>query len=649
MNLKILNLDYENIRGLKNIKISFESPNSSGLNKTSLLMMRNGTGKTTTLSLIRAILDGSAENWDEETVKSFDPKVTEQFEGKFRAKLQIDGRIYFVTLRMDYDTGKATYLTTRIDQVGGGLEPGHLLPKKVKEVFSKEFVERFIFNGELAKEILNSKSDEAEKAIRFLYHLNRIEEMRGRADTILEDEQKKHEKSKISSEQGLSQTISRMKNTKEILDKLRTEAEEIESIIEKKNQRVSEIEDYIDETLRADQNLRGQYEKVEQDKSETVNKIKELSLYMIEDMKSPEHLNPVVAKRLSNLSEKMQKLKLPESTSRQFFEDLAEEDKCICGHPITEIERKYILETANNFLGQDQVGVLNAIKSAVKDRKYSEVLKEKRANMQNLIGEKNEIMDQYNRLKAKLKDKGDDQVKQLEDEQQQLKAELDDLRYRSQELTTTDPDDLARLTYNNNIPLCERAYKDLEEKVTEATNTIELKRKSLKIKKYLKQIEQVALEKLKKKIIDDTNKKLEKIVKTESLVVEKIDGHLKLLNKDGASEGQSLAIAYSYLGSLFAASDHRLPFVVDSPAGSLDLDVRREVSLFLPELYEQLIIFITSGERDGFAEHFYNIGEDEVQFLTVINNKTKPTELKGGIEVFKNFQDKKLEEQIEHV
>jgi hypothetical protein len=90
---------------------------------------------------------------------------------------------------------------------------------------------------------------------------------------------------------------------------------------------------------------------------------------------------------------------------------------------------------------------------------------------------------------------------------------------------------------------------------------------------------------------------------------------------------------------MFENSSHVLPFVVDSPAGALDLDVRREVSSILPSLFKQLIVFITSGERDGFTEHFYEMSND-VQFITIISNRDTDAELIEGVEKFKTFQDK---------
>ena len=90
---------------------------------------------------------------------------------------------------------------------------------------------------------------------------------------------------------------------------------------------------------------------------------------------------------------------------------------------------------------------------------------------------------------------------------------------------------------------------------------------------------------------------------------------LFLNNRKAASEGQSLAIAYAYIGSLFDESSFRFPFVIDSPAVSLDLSVRKEVSEILPILFEQLVIFVISSEVANFADTYYNLSD--VIFYTI--------------------------------
>lgn len=61
----------------------------------------------------------------------------------------------------------------------------------------------------------------------------------------------------------------------------------------------------------------------------------------------------------------MTKLKLPKSSSKDFFIELANASKCVCDRCIGPTEKDAILRNAEKYLGSDQQAVLNAIKSSL--------------------------------------------------------------------------------------------------------------------------------------------------------------------------------------------------------------------------------------------------------------------------------------------
>ncbi len=56
----------------------------------------------------------------------------------------------------------------------------------------------------------------------------------------------------------------------------------------------------------------------------------------IAKMRDPQRLVPDLATSLINLKENLDSLKLPTSTSKEFFEDLAKAEECICGRPMDD-------------------------------------------------------------------------------------------------------------------------------------------------------------------------------------------------------------------------------------------------------------------------------------------------------------------------
>jgi len=156
------------------------------------------------------------------------------------------------------------------------------------------------------------------------------------------------------------------------------------------------------------------------------------------------------------------------------------------------------------------------------------------------------------------------------------------------------------------------------------------------LKEILKQIHTESVLRLKKNILCKTNDKIEKILKSKDITISKIGNCLSLTDRSGVSEGQKLSIAYAFLSTLFSESPHHLPFIVDTPAAPLDLQVRREVAETLPSLFTQIVVFLTSGERKGFADRFYS-KKSGCLFYTV-SKSGDGVKLEKDITFFKNFQ-----------
>lgn len=55
---------------------------------------------------------------------------------------------------------------------------------------------------------------------------------------------------------------------------------------------------------------------------------------------------------------------------------------------------------------------------------------------------------------------------------------------------------------------------------------------------------------LKQEIVRKTNEKLRRVIVDDYVEIESIDRYIKLKGRDGASEGQTLSIAYCFLGTL---------------------------------------------------------------------------------------------------
>lgn len=610
MKIRILGWEYINIRRINNLCIDLT--NGTTPPKISLIMMPNGTGKTTTISLMRAVLDGTATSWPPDKVREFKPQYGDIKKGEFRLKTKINEELFYFILCLDYENGRAEYKTSRTGQ-SGGLDNGRNLPYQLSGVFNEQFVSRFVFDGEQAKKTLSSDNAEAENAITYLYQINELDNLKGKIDSIVKQAQDNNTRG--ATKQSVSYNKTQMENKERIYYNLLKKKKQLENTRMELTKNKEQIEDRINKIISSDSKLKDEKIRLDADKIETAGFIRQNIATILVGMREPFNVHTCFDQRLKDLSDSMQKLKLPKTMSKEFFNELAESSTCICGRHIGPEEKRHIEENAESYLGEDQLVALNAIKDKIKGYVATDDLSLGIDSLNTNVKKLDDIEAGLIRLGIQLKEQGNDEVEKLQNDLKTIDSKLQDIKNEYGILTAIDRASNNQITDENNIKLAEAALTFARENYNKATNTFRLYQKSEKAKQYLDIIRASALEKLKIRILDKTNSKISNIIKTEKILIEKIDGNLVLKKRKAVSEGQTLAIAYSYIGSLFDESSFRFPFIIDSPAVSLDLSVRKEVAEILPNLFEQLVIFVISSEVSNFAESFYTL--PNVAFYTI--------------------------------
>lgn len=639
MKLRIAGWSIRSIRAIDHMELDLRT-GAGSVYPVTLVMMPNGVGKTTTISLLRAAFDGSAARWPREKVQSYKPIHGCETQGESRVTLLIDEEYYVLDLVLDFEEGTATYYTSRVGDVGGRDE-GYLLPTWIKRTFTPEFVKRFVFDGELAKQITDSSSDEAQRTIRYLYSLDRLDDLSYTIDEILEASKRAAATTSAQTTRALTHIQNRRNSVEAVLTALERKQRELEDEDESLRRKAEELEQALNVMLATSDSLRDEAAQIQSKRQANASEVASLSREILGRVRHPLVLNHSFTDRLRLLYNYMHRLRLPRTTSRQFFLELSEQDVCVCNRPIGPDEQAAIIARAETYLGDDEIGAMNAIKEAIRHSECDNGLGSSIERLESLIVEGHQMRMDWVRLQNQLEQSGHSEVGELRDELERIgtrRAQIaDDLSYMCSE-------DQSRLNERPkqdgcylNIPWCQKERRALAQKEEEATNTVRLSRQAEKMKQYIQLIANEAFEEITKVIKEKTNAKLAKIITTEQLLVESIDRSLRIAGKDGTSEGQGLAVAYSFLGSMFEDSSLSLPFVVDTPAGPLDLDVRRRVSDVLPELFEQLVIFITSGEREAFVDRFHRMG-DRVKYLTVSKEAGQPVTVIEGDEYFKTFQ-----------
>lgn len=633
MEIKILGWEYENIRRIGKMSVDLTRPDGSVYENT-FVMMPNGTGKTTTLKLIRGILsEPGASSWKEKEVRGFRPTFSDVEKGKFSLKVMFDKDIFYYNLYLDYEMGEVHYETSKVG-MNGGLEDGRLLPLFLRGVMNEEFVNRFVFDGEQAQKTLDTGSEEAERAIIYLYQLDKMDNLYNQIDKLIalkqEEGNGKFTERSVSVYRGKAER--REKKYQELKCEYQKKSEELTS---KKTKRYKYEKKYQD-IISKDERMRSEQEELIQRKNEIRNQIAETRAQIFSYTKRPFNLQMEFDLRLQGLWQNMHTLRLPKNVAKEFFNELADSEICICGRCISEKEKKKILEKSEEYLGQKEFVVLNEVKTALKEYEINKDLKEKKDRLQELLEEEQDVYNAMDRLAAIMEEKGNQEIMQIKETVQSLTEEIERLEKECTKLNTTDYISNAGLNADNNIHLAYKAWKEADEIYTRANGTYEFSKKAEKLKKYVLAVKETALGKLKRYIIQETNEKVRQIIKTDTVKIKDIIGHLIFEDRENLSEGQNLAVAYAYIGTLFEHSHNQFPFIVDSPAAAFDLNMRREVAKVMPGLFQQMIIFVTSGEKHGFVETYYE--REDVKYYTIEGERDKAAELHEGIQFFKEFQ-----------
>lgn len=643
MDVRLTGWKAQNLRGgLRDVDIDLGNSPS----RWTLIQMPNGTGKTTTMELLRATLNGM--ELPAKTVREL--RADDHVEtGFFEARILVDGQPYRLQLELDFRNGSATQWTVQEKQRGGGREEGRNLPADLRTLLKPALTELFVFNGELAADIIDLTKSSAASAIRALYGLDTLESVTKRVDSLIDLEQRRAAAITTAKERkGINQLKNAYDEARRANSRLEQQQKSTSTRLVELESARARLQDDIQERMSEDAGLRAQIEVLDERQQEVDANAADLSLQALEALRRPAYVHPTLLSRLQNLGGKLYELKLPETISREFFSELARQDRCVCGRPIGHEERHEIESGAQRYLAQDQISVINQMKLALREsRGDPDELSTTVSLLQAQLNERRRIKAERDRLASEKIAEGDEVLRKLREEVASLSDEITALSGTLERLTTKDPSRqrALRLSWETNQPLCEVELKTRDNRLKTATRTRTFSLQGEKLKAIVLATSRQALDILRERVRLSTNDKLARIFATEKIEVGRIGGSLELRTaglgvKGGASEGQKLAIAYAFLTSLLAEAPYKLPFIVDSPAVSLDAANRREVGALIPDFFNQMVMFVISTEREGFAEAFYDRPSHEVFFLTVTPRGGGTVDIAEGLSAFKSFHAK---------
>jgi DNA sulfur modification protein DndD len=579
-----------------------------------LIQMPNGTGKTTTLNLLRATLSGSAERWTTTQISAMQRTKDPASEGRFIVTLSIDDKRLTFELVLNYRTQSVSYRTT----FGAGVRKGFYPPRVIERFLKPRFVDLFVFDGELAQNLTDSHHTRAREAIDVLFQLALFD---GLAALFKRNWENHVAKVKIKGETGLTRRQNRLESLETRLKQLQREQKQKRNALNGSKETSEQIREEYVAALAKDKDAGKRLEQLRRELATAESLVSQKVDLTINEMRNPHYLSASFGYSLQLLKTNLDKLKLPSSTSKEFFEELADANECVCGRPLDNITRQAIRSRVKLYLGEDEAGVLNSIKSDIAklcDETPDTYLSEHEgclAELEEVLTRRDEFRTELDAIEQQRLAQGDAELEQKKLQLDKLTAQVETLQERLEELDRSPEGDEDDNT--DCIKALIRLVAVARADVAEASSTVELSRRTDIAIQILRETQTAARQELCKLIVDDTNKRISELLVSDPVLVSEIQDSLILQGQGGASVGQTLSVGYAFLATLFGRSDYELPFVVDSPAGPLDLKVRPMVARLIPNLCKQFIAFTISSERDKFAEPLAEAASRKVQYLTI--------------------------------
>ena len=588
-----------------------------------LIQMPNGTGKTTTLSLLRMALSGIADKnaWSRAQIDEYQKRDNPLPSGLFELRLLLNKRRVTIMMEFDFDNGRIYYKTTRGDGQVEGFDP----PIEFRRFMNEDFVKFYVFDGELADNILNREYTDAQKAVESLFQIHLLERMRGKVSDYW-DEQTQGRTAKDQT--GLTGRTNRFNDWRARLRDLSQQKGKYQKELDAVLKNLERQQERYDSEIKKVDDRAEKVRTAEVAVTEVETCVHKSAQGVLDSLRDPHALSSVFATSIYELKTGLDRVKLPESAAREFFEELADEDDCVCGRPIDNEIRVAIKERAQRYLGSDDVSLLNNMKSAIDDAvghsrtQPAEVLSDSIQVLAGLVDEELKARNELDELKRDA-ERSDPEVMRAKEEIDRLKSERKELKGGLERFNGKDDtvrfDRIAKIDTDRifSIEIIQQGIDILEEQVTEITGTLTLRRKRDLLIKIINKAHRKARDHITSEIRDDANTRIAKLMPDNMIRVKEINRCVVLEGQSSGSAGENLSIGYAFLATLFNRSgEHKLPFVVDSPANPIDYDIRPKIGQLAPILTDQFIAFVISSERERFLPALRKTAQ-EIKYITL--------------------------------
>lgn len=396
LDVSILSIHWENIRAfggrpymnpISAPPMDGEKHNDFPQSTNLFIQMPNGTGKTTTLHLLRSVCIGklwtSAEK-DEVDLEDMahlkrilgdEEDAVSSITGIFKTRMRINGEVYGFEIRLDHESEEDEWWT----ETPGGRRKGWHPPIEFSRIFkdNPRLIELFVFDGETSRKV-RKKADQhlLEKAIRQFGGLSLVYDLVGQPDSSNRYSGGRYQTVLDQLTDNLGKDTgsggAKVKNWKNCLSK----AIEIEAELEGKLvSNKSLLKDAQDKLIEVEGDLRQIEEEsgtaftdlgqIGQEIQDLDDHLDEATSTMLLEFLNPSRIFIDEWSEMAIFHKDHKDRKLPADVGKAWLVSLADEaDECVCGEKLTQNMRKHIRDNLDSHLDREKMVAVSGMQSA---------------------------------------------------------------------------------------------------------------------------------------------------------------------------------------------------------------------------------------------------------------------------------------------
>lgn len=513
-------------------------------------------------------------------------KGVKQTDGSVQERPDID----FLLMRTRYDG-----TTSRINNPIGVMNA--ILPANVRTYF--------LFDGEKIDNFARPEAaDEVRDAVRRVLNLEVLDNAKRHLALVAKDLRSDLKSLANSELKGLVDQDEKARQREgELVDEqahLKREIAATEKHIEEINQKLRDLD-----VVKA---LQGQHDIYTKQLEERENELKGL-IGRIKEMATQGYIAVIgnaLTKAHTILDEKRQRGEIPSNIRQQFVQDLLDRQICICGRSFAEHDEAYthlrhLLERAVPSALEDDVLATSGALVSLRERGQ-----ELRQNLNTAMSEKVRIEMQLDRIYAER----DDIAQQMEGSNHGEASTLSKRRSDYQVDLTKNQTDLAHVEIH--LDEVRKQIVDLERQIAQARKS---ERKEILVgrKLELAQSSSDFIAEVYERFAEEKRLQIETrsreifhalawkgdhfsdVRLTPAYQLEVIDRYGQSARPE-LSAGERQILSLSFIAAMATVAEREAPLVMDTPFGRLSSAHREAITVHIPELATQMILFVTDEE-----------------------------------------------------